>query len=123
MALGTITTKPVSPGGTSSNPGILYAENGLQITLTTVVGDSSYVAGGSPLTPQQLGLANDVIWAECTIVAATGVNSAAVSAWYNDVTNKLQMFVTGGVSPVELQEAAAAANLSGLTVRIKAYGF
>ena len=93
----------------------------IRTTMTTLTPDASYPTGGYAVTAVQLGLSN-VAGAVCNIVGGAA-NNAAVAASYNATTGKVQFWVTGGTSPVTLAEAAAAANLSGLTVQIIAFGY
>ena len=121
MALGTITPVVCTPVGTSGPAN--YGD--VKGTTTNVVGDGSYPTGGSAITAQQLGLTN-VLTADVQIAAATGTNSGAVSATclpQGDGSIKLKCFVTAGTSPVQVQEAANAANLSGITWQIQAQGY
>lgn len=114
MALGTITQLGVDPHTASAVP-----VNGLgdfRVTVTTVVGDSSYPTGGTALSAQQLGLLNTVSFALC-FVTGSAANNAAIAASYNTSTGKLQMW-----SGTTLAETAAATNLSGLTITIVAFG-
>lgn len=124
MALGTITQLNLDPSLSASEPGVQHL-GACKITLNQLAGESSYATGGSSLTPAQLGFGAEgvILWADVQISASSGSNDGAVQAYYNTSTNKLQMFVTSGTSPVGLAEAAPAANLSGLTITILAIGY
>jgi len=115
MALGTITPVPNSTKGTT-----LPAVHGaMRFTVSTIVGDSAYSAGGSTVTPAQLGLTS-LVFAYAAGLAGSGSNNAAVQATFNNSTGKLQFWATSGTSPVGLVEATG--NLSGLTATVIAYG-
>lgn len=118
MALGTITQLGVDPHTSSPVP-VMVGD--LSVTVTTVVGDGAYAAGGTALTPQQLGLKNTVAFAICT-VAGSASNNGAIAASYNTSTGKLQMWASTGTSPVGLAEAGAV-NLSGVTITVVAFGY
>ena len=125
MALGAFTQQNLNPVLTAAEPGVAYVEPGMKLTVWQFAGESSYAAGGSVIAPSQLGLGSEgvILWADVQIVGSTGANDAAIAASYNVATGKLQMWVSSGTSPVGLQEAAAAANLSGLTIQIAALGY
>lgn len=114
MALGAITVQPVMIGGSSSDPGELRATNGLKMTVTQVVLDSSYPTGGTALAPAALNLPNGVVFAITSLVTV-GANGPA-EARYNTATGKLQAFGPAG-------EIVAATNLSASTAEIVAFGW
>jgi hypothetical protein len=93
----------------------------IRTTLTTITPDTSYPTGGYALTAAQLGLSN-VADAVCNIVGGT-TNNGAVAASYNAATGKLQLWATGGTSPVTLAEVASTTNVSGVTVKVAAFGY
>jgi len=122
MALGTITNIPLAQGGVAD------ALGSVKMTVTTVVGDGAYSAGGTALTGQQLGLPNGVVLATvCSVsnaVANAGsqTNALASNAFYNTSTGKLQMYAGAGTTPnFGLNEATG--NLSATTVTIIAFGY
>ena len=116
MALGTITNISLAQGGVADSVG------SVKMTVSTVVGDSAYSAGGTTLTGQQLGLPNGVVIAATCQVSGSASNNGAISASYNLSTGKLQMWASTGTSPVGLVEAGSV-NLSGITVTIVAFGY
>lgn len=122
MAIGTVTQVGIDPHSQQGSP---VSIGDLKMTVTNVVGDSSYVTGGSPLSAAQLGLTR-VLAAQTSIVATTGTNSAASASVYNTGSGTLQCFnnitaTTGTSAPAT--ECAAAANLSGITWQIIAFGY
>lgn len=115
MALGTITNLAVDPHSASAQP---LGAGDLRITVSTVVGDSSYPTGGTALTGAQLGLpVGQVQFAICSVTGSAS-NNAAVAASYNTATGKLQCW-----SGTTLAETASTTNLSGLTVTVVAFGY
>lgn len=125
MALGSFTQVNLNPALTAAEPGGAYIDPGLKLTVWQFAGESSYAAGGSAIAPSALGLGSEgvILWADVQIVGSTGANDGAIAASYNLATGRLQMWASTGVSPVGLQEAGAAANLSGLTIQIAALGY
>lgn len=126
MALGTITNLAVDPHSTSQS--IPLAVGDVKITVSTVVGDSAYSAGGTALSGLQLGLPmNTVLFAICFVSNAPAnagslTNALATSATYNVATGKLQMWAAAGTTPnLGLNEATG--NLSALTVTVVAFGY
>jgi hypothetical protein len=101
-------------GGSSSDTGVLFAANGLKITVTQVVLESSYVTGGTALTPQQLGQTNAVVFAISSL-AAVGANGPS-EVRYNIATGKLQAYGAAG-------EVTSATNLSASVAEIIAFGY
>ena len=114
MALGTISQVPTSPN--NSNPSV---HGNLKCTVTNIVGDSAYAAGGSTVTPQQLGLSN-VLFTQAEAIATTGSNNGASSFYYNTATGKLQCFTTGATGAFN---ECGSVNLSGLTIQVMAFGY
>lgn len=85
-------------------------------TVTDVAMDSSYPTGGEAVTAANLGLNRvEYATAEITTTATTTVNATA--AGYLPATEKLLVF---DETPAE---AANAADLAGLVVRVVAFGF
>jgi hypothetical protein len=119
MALGTITNLAADPH--SASQALPMTLGDIKLTITTVVGDSSYPTGGTALTPLQLGLTT-VITAFCTVTGSAS-NNTAIGASYNTSTGKLQTWASTGTSPVGLAETANATNLSGLTITVFAFGY
>ena len=117
MAVGTITRKAVDPHGVT-----VASIGDLKITLSTVVGGTSYTTGGDAVTAANLGLSR-VLFSVTAITAATGTNSAVTSVSYIASTGKLQMFSTDGGAPDILSEVASTQNVSGITVTITAFGY
>ena len=124
MAVGNITQQNTQPGLSNTEPGGTVL-GGVKCVRNSVVGAASYTTGGDSLTPAQLGFGSEgvILWATVSIKATTGTNSGAVAARYDEVNQKLQCFATSGVSPVTIVEVASAANLSGLTFDVIAYGY
>jgi hypothetical protein len=89
----------------------------LKVTVTNVVGDSSYPTGGSAITAQQLGLPTTVLFSQTEVAASSGTNCASTGSAYNSSTGKLVCFANTGV------EVANATNLSGITWQIIAFGY
>ena len=118
MAVGTITRKQVDPHGLVQAASI----GDMKITLTTVVGGTSYTTGGDALTAANLGL-KTVLFSVTAITAATGTNSAVTSASYIASTGKLQFFSSDGSAPDVLSEVVSTQNVSGVTVTIIAFGY
>lgn len=122
MALGTLTQLNLNPALSAAEPGE-EVFGGLRVRSYQFAAESSYVVGGTSLSAAALGFPNAVLAVLVQIVGSSGANDGAVEASYNLSTGKVQMFVTSGTSPVGLQEAAAAANLSGLTLQVIAFGY
>lgn len=118
MALGTITQVPVDPH-TASSGAFPLAFGDVKCVVVNVVGDSSYAAGGSALTPQQLGLST-ILFSQAEAIATTGSNNGASSFYYNTATGKLQCFTTGATGAFN---ECGSVNLSGLTIQILAFGY
>lgn len=114
MALGTITNLTVDPH--SSSQAVPIALGDVRLTVTTVVGDSSYPTGGTALTAAQLGL-SVVLFAICSVTGSAS-NNAAIHSSYNIATGKLQMW-----SGATLAETANTTNVSGLTITVLAFGY
>jgi hypothetical protein len=112
MALGTITpinANPAGPAGVAA-PQPLGSQ---KVTINTVVLDSSYPTGGSPLTPAQLGLTVVLfVIASMQTVGAGGVSEVS----YNSATSKLQAWSSTA-------EIANATVLSANTAQIVAFGY
>ena len=117
MALGTLTPVPIDPHSQQTSPVVI---GDLKLTVTNIVGDSSYATGGSAITPSQLGLST-VLATQSEAIATTGANNGASSFYYNTSTGKLQCFTTGATGA--LNEVAGAVNLSGLTIQVMAFGY
>jgi hypothetical protein len=77
--------------------------------------DSSYLLGGEPLSANTLGL-NKVDRAICTIQKAATTTVNATAAGYDEATSLLHVY---DETPAEV---ASEANLTGLVVRVVAYG-
>lgn len=85
----------------------------LDVSVSTVVLDTSYPTGGSPLTYAQLGMAK-VLWAH---VAITNETAATVeNVYYDPVAQTLKCFVAGA-------EVTNTTDIHAITVRIVAYGY
>jgi hypothetical protein len=122
MALGATTPVAIDPH--SSTQAIPISLGDIKFTATNVVGEASYTTGGVSIPAATLGLLQ-VLAADVQIQAATGTNSGSIAAAalvQGDGSVKLKCFVTSGTSPVQVTEAAGAANLSGLTFQIQAMG-
>lgn len=120
MALGTITNVAADPHGLTN----AFAFGDFKVTVTTVVGDSSYPTGGTALTGKQLGLpVGQVLFTIDQIVASSGSNDSAIAAKYNTSTGNLQMFSGTDGAGVPFAETANTTNVSGLTVQIVAFGY
>ena len=117
MAVGTITRKSVDPHGVSTS-----SIGDIKITLSTVVGGTSYTTGGDALTAANLGLTK-VLFAIPLITAATGTNSAVTSAVYDVTNSKLLFYSSDGSAPDILAQVASTQNVSGVTVTILAFGY
>ena len=118
MAVGTITRSKIDPHGVSAAASV----GDLKMTVTTVVGPSTYTtSGGDSVTAKQLGLSR-VMHAIAQITATSGSNCSAVAAAYSTSTNKLQFFSAADSSGCPLSESGAI-NVSGLTVTITAFGY
>lgn len=125
MALGTITQLNLSPALSAAEPGAVNLGD-LKATLTTVVADSAYSAGGTALSAAQLGL-NVVLFASCEVTGAPAnagsqTNALAYDASYNQSTGKLQMWAAAGTTP-NIGKNEATGNLSALTVTVFAIGY
>lgn len=131
MSLTTFTQQMTGPGGNAGDPIDLRDGNGLLMRVVNVVGDSSYTVGGSPLTPQQLGFPNGVVFAQAELLSAptsgttnNASSGATIVATNGGTTLALKCFTNGsGAASVNSVECAAAANLSGLTWQIIAWGW
>ena len=117
MALGTVTQVVIDPHSGQAGPVVV---GDLKMTVTNIVGDSSYATGGSALTPAQLGLTT-VFAAQAEVYASTGTNAsstaAAVVPTNNGTTLNLKAFSNANA------EIAASTNLSGVTWQIIAFGY
>jgi hypothetical protein len=121
MAVGTITQLALDPHTTQ---GVAMTLGDVKMTVSTVVGDSSYPTGGTALTGAQLGLPTGVLaYAEVVGMSGSASNNGAIDASFNNATGKLQMWASSGTSPVGLVEVSNGVNLSGVTVTIKAFGY
>jgi len=90
-----------------------------RVTSTVITGDASYPTGGYALTAAQLGLS--VVGDAIASIAGSATNNAADAASWNQATGKLQLFTSGTTGA--LVEQTAATNVSGITVKIIAFGF
>ena len=117
MAVGTITRKGIDPHGVTTT---VFGD--IRVTLSTVVGGTSYTTGGDAVTAANLGL-KTVLFSVTAITAATGTNSAVTSASYIASSGKLQFFSSDGSAPDVLSEVASTQNVSGVTVTILAFGY
>ena len=114
MALGTITGLALDNQHNASAVKVAVGDQFL--TVTTVVGDSSYPTNGSSLTPANLGLAG-VNFAICSVTGSAS-NNAAIHASYDIANQKLKMW-----SGTTLAETANSTNVSGLTITVLAFGY
>lgn len=110
MAVGTITRQKMGPHGEK-----VVAVGDLLVTVTTVVGAASYTTGGDALTAKQLGL-KKVLWADVSMASGGSANAGAANATYLTGSQKLQCWTSASA------EVASAANVSGVTFQIVAYG-
>lgn len=118
MALGQITLQPVDTQGQK----VLHVA-GLVYTNANVVGDGAYGAGGSSITPQQLGFQRRVLSTDVKIVTPIAGVIAADAVIQTDGSVKLKTYSGTGTTPnIGLVEATGTANQSGLTVQIQAFG-
>jgi hypothetical protein len=111
MALGAITPVADTSQGLSGPVNM----GALAMTVTTIVGDSSYPTGGSAVTAANLGLST-VLFSQVGASASSGANCASTAQTYNLSTAKLQCFANTGI------EVANTTNLSGLTLTVIAWG-
>lgn len=113
MALG-IAPKQVDPIG----PSALHSNLGNgNVSLTTITLDGSYVAGGIPLTPTQLGLNDSVLFGVVALRTPSGTGTAVAGVL--DCT-------TPGAPKLKLNTATgevAAASNSGAIVDVLAFGY
>lgn len=86
-----------------------------RVTVTDVTLDSSYPTGGEAITAAQLGL-NTVLFAICNVKAVGGTVNVA-NAYYDSANAKIKVY---DETPAE---AANAADLSSLVVRVLAFGY
>ena len=117
MAVGTITRVSADPHGNFA-PTVI---GDLKLTVTNVVGPSSYTTGGDAVTAAQLGLGT-VLFSIVSIVASSGSNNAAAEATYTS-SGTLQVFSATDAAGVPLAETSSTTNLSGLTFQIIAFGY
>lgn len=110
MALGAITRQNINPAGGFGD----QVFGSLRVVVTTVVLDTSYPTGGSPLTPQQLGLEVACLFAIASL-AVQGAGGIS-EVYYNPVTSKIQAFSSTG-------EITAATPLQANTAQIVAFGY
>ena len=120
MALGTITNVAIDPHSSSQ---AIPAVADIKITVTTVVGDSSYPTGGTAITGAQLGLPTGTVLFTICSVTGSASNNTAAEASYNTATGKLQMWSLTDSAGCPLAETANATNVSGITVTIVAWGY
>lgn len=122
MALGTITQVAVDPH--SASQALPVSVGDLKFTVTNVVGDGAYSAGGSTITAAQLGLSTVVACDVQITVPIVGVVAAVANIQTGGGSVKLQTFGGSGTTPnIGLAEATGTANQSGLTVQIQAMGY
>lgn len=111
MAVGTVTAKKMGPHGEKS-----VVVGDLRVTVTTVVGSASYTTGGDSLTAANLGLKR-VLFADVSMASGGAANAGAANASYIASTGKLQCWTSASA------EVASAANVSGVTFQVVAYGY
>lgn len=119
MAVGTVTRVAVDPKGITAPISL----GDIKMTVTTVVGASSYTTGGDSLTYSQLGLKNAVTFALVFISASSGSNCSADSAQYDATNQKLMCFSSADSAGNPLSETSSTTNLSGLTFTVVAFGY
>ena len=117
MALGTITQLTDTSGGLN----VPVVPGNLKMTISTVVGDGAYSAGGTALSASQLGLGT-LVFAFVAGLQGSASNNGAIQGYYNNSTGKLQAYASTGTSPVGLVEAGSV-NLSGVTFVVVAFGY
>lgn len=102
---------------TVTNPDTLpYRVVGAQKETTrNVAFDESYLSGGEPLTPANLGL-NAVDSALCTIQTTSETSVNVTGASYDEATELIHLW---NETPAEV---ASEANMKGLVVRVVARG-
>jgi len=94
-----------------------YIVGSQKMTITDATLDSSYVTAGEPVTAANLGL-NYVDHAEAQIKANVNATDGSAVADYVESTN-----VTGLIKVYDdVAEVGSGDDLSGMTVRITAYG-
>jgi|SRR5215471_3427552 len=105
----------------AASPAIIKrgAAGDLFFRIVDITLDASYPTGGYPLTPAQFGFGqNGVIFMVDGNLSKTG---GWLAAW--DYTNaKLQVFDSSGAANAAQHEVAAATPLTGVVVRLIAYG-
>lgn len=95
------------------------AAGDLAFRVVDVTLDASYPAGGYALTPRDLGFgANGVIFG----VFGSGSKTAGWMVGWDYTNNKLQVFDGSGAANVAMHEVAAATVLTGVVVRLLAFG-
>jgi hypothetical protein len=117
MALGTVAPVNTDPHNTQAAP---MAVGDIKMAIVTVVGEASYVTGGSAITAQQLGFNSVIFAAQAEIQASTGSNCTSSSMAVIPATGggsaNLECFTNAGV------QIASAVNVSGVTWQIIAFG-
>jgi hypothetical protein len=121
MALGAITPQVCNHLGTT-DPAVI---GDLKSSITNVVGDGAYSAGGSTITAQQLGFSSTIVSADCQVVVGiAGVITATALIQTGSGSVKLKTFGGTGSTPnIGLVEATGTANQSGATFQIQALGY
>lgn len=118
MALGTVTQQTIDPHLTTATT---VSVGDLKMAVVNVVGEASYVTGGSAITAQQLGFASTIIAGQAEVVASTGSNATAtamsVVVQTGGNTAKLQCWTNANV------EIGSTVNVSGVTWQIIAFGY
>jgi hypothetical protein len=121
MALGTITPQAIDPHSQSAIP---VVTGDLKFSVTNVVGDGAYSAGGSTITAQQLGLSTVLTTDVQIVTPIAGVIAAVANIQAGGGSVKLQTYGGTGATPnIGLVEATGTANQSGMTVQIQAQGY
>jgi len=113
MALGAATIQTIDPHLTQ---GTAVAVGDLKMTVTNIVGDSSYPTGGSALTPAALGLTT-VLASQAELQTSAVTSPVATAATYLPTTQLLKVWQATGA------EMTNATNLSTITWQIIAFGY
>jgi len=95
------------------NPG------GIRLKAATLTFDNSYPTGGYSVTPAQLGFISAI---DGMVLGGTANNTTGVVAAWNPTTQKVQCYLSNGISPALLNEAPNTTALTGQVVVGLAWG-
>lgn len=95
-----------------------------QVKTVQMFFDTSYPTGGYTLTPAMLGLSK-VTFATPALAIGFATNTLAFAVIWNNVTNKVQVYWTGGTVGTAFAEVTAATNLTAaiLACNLQFQGF